>query len=146
MRVDIEPYARADLDAVASVWLSGWRSTGLPVSGLASHDELRSRLSAEVERGWSVHVAKAGSRIVGFVALHDDWLMQLFVAPDAQNRGVGKALLDLAKARRPRGFHLDTAAEGRAVRFYEREGLTRGEVTTHPRFGHAIVQYDWLPG
>ena len=32
MNVDIEPYAGADLDTVASVWLSSWRSTGLPVS------------------------------------------------------------------------------------------------------------------
>ena len=86
-----------------------------------------------------------GSQIAGFIALHDDQLAQLFVAPSAQNRGVGKILLDFAKAQRPRGFHLDTAAESGAVRFYEREGLIRGELTTHPRFGHAIVRYDWPP-
>jgi GNAT superfamily N-acetyltransferase len=146
MGVSIEPYAGADLDAVASVWLAGWRSTGLPVAGLVSLDELRSRLPVEVERGWQVYVARVEGRVVGFAALQDDWVMQLFVAPDAQGRGVGKALLDLAKARCPRGFRLDTAAESRAVRFYEREGLTRGGVETHPRLGHAIVRYDWLPG
>ena len=54
MNVDIEPYAGPDLDTVASVSLSSWRSTGLPVSELVSFDELRSRLAIEVERGWSV--------------------------------------------------------------------------------------------
>jgi GNAT superfamily N-acetyltransferase len=146
MRVNVEPCAKADLDTVASIWLSSWRSTGLPVSELVSFDELRSRLSVEVERGWSVYVAKVEAHIVGFIALHDDWLMQLYVAPNTQNKGVGKFLLDFAKAQRPQGFHLDTAAESGAVRFYEREGLTRGEVTIHPRFGHPIVRYDWLPG
>lgn len=145
MNVDIEPYAEADLDAVASIWLSSWQSTGLPVSKLVSLDELRSRLDNGVKHGWSVYVAKLAARIAGFIALHDDWLMQLYVAPNAQNKGVGKALLDFAKAQLQQGFHLDTAAESGAVRFYEREGLTRGEVATHPRFGHAIVRYDWLP-
>jgi GNAT superfamily N-acetyltransferase len=93
MEVNIVPYARADLDAVASVWLSSWRSTGLVVSELVSLDELRSRLTIEVERGWSVYVAEVEAQIVGFIALHDDWLMQLYVAPNAQNKGVGKVLL-----------------------------------------------------
>ena len=92
-----------------------------------------------------MHVAKLGAQIVGFIALEDDQLVQLFVAPCAQRQGVGKLLLDFVKVQRPQGFHLDTAAESSAVRFYEREGLVRGKVETHPRFGHRIVRYDWLP-
>jgi hypothetical protein len=96
--VNIEPYARADLDTVASIWLSSWRSTGLPVAKLVSFDELRSRLSIEIDRGWSVYVAKIEAQIVGFIALHDNWLMQLYVAPNAQSKGVGKVLLDFEGA------------------------------------------------
>ena len=90
-------------------------------------------------------MATAGPDVVAFIALHGDKLEQLFVAPGMQGNGVGKELLDLAKVARPNGFHLTTAAESGAGRFYEREGLTRGETKTHARFGHPIVRYDWRP-
>jgi GNAT superfamily N-acetyltransferase len=72
-------------------------------------------------------------------------LEQLFVAPGAQNNGIGKRLLDFAKAKLPGGFHLTTALASRAGRFYEREGLIRGETSVNPRFGHAEVRFDWVP-
>ena len=146
MSVTIEPYTSVDRDTVAAIWLYSWRSTGLPIAKLVSFDDLRWKLAIEVERGWTVHVARIEGQIVGFIALHDDWLVQLFVAPKSQGQGIGKILLDFAKAQRPQGFQLDTAAESGAVRFYEREGLARGEVARHPRFGHLIVHYDWQPG
>jgi hypothetical protein len=54
-------------------------------------------------------------------------------------------MLDFAKNQLPTGFHLTAAIESRAPRFYEREGLERGEVATHARFGHQIVRYSWQP-
>jgi GNAT superfamily N-acetyltransferase len=94
--------------------------------------------------GWQVHVARNGAMAVGFLALKRDALDQLFVAPAWQGQGIGKILLDHAKAARPGGFWLSTPAEGRAEGFYRREGLMRGETGRH-RFGHVIVRYDWRP-
>lgn len=143
MEISIRSYADSDFDAVSSIWLRSWQSTGVPAP--VTLNELRERWPQELAKGWVIHVATAGPEIVGFLALREDKLEQLFVAPGAQGKGVGKHLLDFAKAARPNGFHLTTALESAAGRFYEREGLTRGETTAHARFGHPIVRYDWRP-
>jgi GNAT superfamily N-acetyltransferase len=143
MGVLIRPYVDSDFDLVTSIWLGSWQSTGIPSP--VTLDELRERWPQELTKGWIVHVATIEPELVGFLALHRDRLEQLFVAPDHQGRGVGKQLLDLAKRQMPSGFHLTTGLQSRAGRFYEREGLSRGEESVHPRFGHEIVRFDWRP-
>jgi GNAT superfamily N-acetyltransferase len=145
VKISIRPYTEADFAAVTTVWFESWESVGIavPVSSLKS--EMCERFLREVAGNWSVYVATVNTDVAGFVALQEDRLQQLFVAPKMQNRGVGKQLLDFVKAQRPAGFWLTTPTEGRAVRFYEREGFRRGDVTMHPRFGHEVVRYDWCP-
>jgi GNAT superfamily N-acetyltransferase len=92
--------------------------------------------------GWIVHVPKLGPAVVGFLAYNGDKLEQLFVAPEHQCHGVGKKLLDFAKTKMPSGFHLTSPVFGRGSKFYEREGLKRGETYMH-RFGFEMVRYDW---
>jgi GNAT superfamily N-acetyltransferase len=144
-KIEIRPYEEADFDAVTRIWFESWESTQIHLPNPALHAELRERLPNEIAGGWSVYVGTAGARISGFIALQEDTLLQLFVAPNLQGCGVGKQLLDFVKMSRPAGFWLTTPTEGRAVRFYEREGLRRGDTATHPRFGHEIVRYSWLP-
>ena len=47
-------------------------------------------------------VAEMDGRVVGFCVREDDNITGLYVAGEARNLGVGKALLDLAKADRDR--------------------------------------------
>jgi GNAT superfamily N-acetyltransferase len=98
-----------------------------------------------VADGWAVHVAVADARVVAYAALDGDSLERLFVHPDFQGQGVGKSLLDFIKTQRPGGFWLTTAAESRAPKFYEREGLVRGETFAHPKYGDIHARYDWRP-
>jgi GNAT superfamily N-acetyltransferase len=139
--IAIRPYADDDFDAVTSLWLRSWRSAGVP--GRVTLEELRERWPDELADGWIVHVATADQTILGFLAYREDTLEQLFIAPASQGRGIGKQLLDFAKAQMPGGFRLHTAAQSRAGRFYEREGLLRGKTSTHRRHGHRIVHYSW---
>ena len=141
--IALRAYAEADFDDVTSLWLASWQSTGVPSQVTLA--EVRERWPAELAAGWIVHVAVTADRILGFIAWRDDVLEQLFIAPDCQGRGVGKQLLDYAKAAMPRGFRLHTALASRAGKFYEREGLRRGESSIHPRLGHPIVDYHWTP-
>jgi GNAT superfamily N-acetyltransferase len=141
MKIAIRPYADADFDAVTSIWLTSWQSTGVPAP--VTLGQLRERWPLELAKGWIVHVATVGPDVVGFSAFHGNELEQLFIAPDAQGNGVGKQLLDFVKALLPNGFHLTTALDSRAGRFYEREGLTPGDISVHHRFGHRIIGYDW---
>ena len=62
--------------------------------------------------------------------LDDDFLDALYVGPDHQGLGIGTALLDLAKARRPDGFGLWVFASNAPARgFYHRHGLVELEHT-----------------
>ncbi len=145
MDIVIRPYEEMDFEPVTTVWFASWESIGLDLELPSIRGELRERLPREIANGWCVHVAIAAGEIVGFLALSGNRLQQLFVAPAVQGQGVGKALLNFVKARRPNGFWLITPTQGRAVRFYEREGLKRGETAKHPKFGHEVVRYDWHP-
>jgi chorismate mutase/GNAT superfamily N-acetyltransferase len=76
-----------------------------------------------------VWVAEA-EEILGFMTLDRAFLDSLYVGPDHQGFGVGTALLDLAKARRPHGFALWVfAGNDRARGFYRRHGLVELEHT-----------------
>ncbi len=50
-----------------------------------------------IERGW-VTVA-TGERPMGFIALADNEILALYVAPDARRKGVGRHLMEFAKER-----------------------------------------------
>ena len=87
----------------------------------------------------TVFVARDEERVVGMCTVYLDiesvrfgrraWVEDLMVDPDRRSHGIGKRLLDTAKAwARDRGathLELDTAeARGDAHRFYEREGAS----------------------
>ncbi len=67
-----------------------------------------------------VRVADDGSRLLGFAAVTDTWLEQLYVHPDHQGQGLGRALLEDAKRLRPGGLRLHVFTRNApARRFYE---------------------------
>ena len=71
-----------------------------------------------------VRVAGNGSRLLGFAAVTDLWLEQLYVDPDHQGQGVGRTLLEDAKRLRPGGLRLHVFTRNApARRFYEAHGF-----------------------
>lgn len=77
-----------------------------------------------------VWLAEVDGQVVGHLDLDGHWVHSLYVHPRAQRRGVGAALLDLAKACRPEGFGLWVfATNERARAFYRRQGLLELETT-----------------
>lgn len=93
-----------------------------------------------------VVVAEEDGRAVAFSALHDGWLEQLYVLPEAQGRGLGRALLDAARAESPDGLRLHVFARNeRARRFYEAAGFSctaRGDGSTTEE-GEPDCTYAW---
>jgi GNAT superfamily N-acetyltransferase len=91
------------------------------------HDEASTRWWIEhlLLPSHRVRVADRGSgRPVGFAAVDRDWLRQLYVHPDHQHAGVGRALLDDAKRVRPGGLTLHVfTRNAHARRFYETAGF-----------------------
>lgn len=111
-----------DVDAIAELYERSFGTlTFLPMlHTLAEHRVWFARVAAEQE----VWVWDEDRAILGFLALGDTMLNYLYVEPGATGRGIGSALLDRAKRRRPAGFTLWTFQQNAgARRFYERHGL-----------------------
>jgi GNAT superfamily N-acetyltransferase len=75
-------------------------------------------------------VSSTGGEVIGFSAVHHDWLDHLYVAPGWQGRGVGSALLARAQVVRPDRLILWVfEANERARAFYRRAGFIEMERT-----------------
>jgi len=143
MYLTIRPYRTADFDAVTLLRWNSWKSTGLVLAEAEDLSFVREMVSQKITCGSHIHVVIAAAELVGFVAFYDNKVQQLFTTPTMQGNGIGKQILDFVKTQRPAGFWLTSLVEnGRANRFYEREGLKRGETSLHHRYG-PIVRYDW---
>jgi ribosomal protein S18 acetylase RimI-like enzyme len=86
----------------------------------------------EEHRAWFGHVVdqretwvwEEEGAILGFIVLGDATVDYLYVEPEMTGGGIGSALLEHAKGRRPAGFCLWTFQQNDgARRFYERHGL-----------------------
>jgi putative acetyltransferase len=95
-----------------------------------------------------VWIADVNSAAAGFAAVAPGWLNHLYVDPVFQGIGVGRRLLDLAKARQPDGLQLWTFARNRrARRFYEAAGFVLVEETdgSGNEEREPDVLYEWRP-
>ena len=79
----------------------------------------RDRVLADRE-AWG---AREGGPLIGFVAFRDGWIEQLYVLPDRQGQGVGRALLRLAEAASPVLHAWTFQRNAGARRFYEANGF-----------------------
>jgi ribosomal protein S18 acetylase RimI-like enzyme len=142
----VRPAAKGDLDAVAIVWHDSAVSMDGAGPDMPSREALRLRIDMELEAGWVLHLAVLGKNVVGMLALKpcDATLDQIFVSPNEQGRGIGRALLDVAKRAMPGGFRLRMAASNRSAgRFYQKEGMKLLGDGIHPRTGIPVHYYGW---
>jgi ribosomal protein S18 acetylase RimI-like enzyme len=144
----------SDVDAIRQIGLTTWpvAYAGLVPEAFIT-DGLAQWWSVEtVERGISrgiTLVAEDGDVLVGMVGLgreEDFWVMwKLYVLPDHQGKGVGKALLDAAIAALPDGtpeLLLDVlVANEQAIGFYRSQGFTEAKRTPDRDLG---VELMWM--
>ncbi|MBM2291527.1 GNAT family N-acetyltransferase [Sulfitobacter pseudonitzschiae] len=97
-----------------------------------------------IDAGW-VTTARTDAGVVGFLALQDTEIQALYVAPEAQNRAAGTALLNHAKARHRRLGLWSFAANAGANRFYQRAGFRPVQHTDGAGndVGLPDVRYEW---
>lgn len=127
----LRPGGRQDLSAMAEQFVRV-RAASVPQMPPSAHtpDGVRKHFESWDLNRREVWVAEAAGRILGHLVLDDDWLEGLYVEPDAQRVGVGSALLDVAKMRRPDGFALWVFVTNRKARsFYRAHGLLDLEET-----------------
>jgi len=114
--------------------------------GHTFEDDLR-YLGTVVARDSQVWIAAIEEQPVGLLAIRDDLVGQLYVEPAFQGRGIGTALLDLAKELSPHGLSLFThRRNARARAFYERRGFRAVAFgVSPPPESEPDVRYEWTP-
>lgn len=125
----LRPATTDDAEEITELYLATRRAAepAMPPQ-LHSPESVLAHTTGEIVEK-EVWVAES-DEILGFATLARAFLDSLYVGPDHQGFGVGTALLDLAKARRPHGFALWVfASNDRARGFYRRHGLVELEHT-----------------
>ena len=144
----IRPGRLADADAVADTWLAAFRETyAFPPAH--SDDDVRAWVRTGLLPSTRTWVAEANGRMVGFIALRDASVEQLYVRQPWTGRGIGSRLIDLAKDRHPGGLELWTfQVNTGARRFYERHGFRAVEMTdgSANEEHQPDVRYAWSRG
>ena len=133
----IRPYAPADLDPLIDCWFDTWHATFAPRLHPQPRHHWRRRFLDDYSHQAEIWLAPHSTAVAGFLVLLPEagWLEQLFVAPPYQRRGLGRALLALARFRCPAsptghgGLALDTPVENLPAReFYRRHGFRAQQI------------------
>ncbi|WP_208615208.1 N-acetyltransferase [Xenorhabdus kozodoii] len=95
----IRPFTEADMDAVLSIWLEASIKAHHFVAAKFWQSQVKNMRNIYIPAS-EVYVYLQGVDVVGFYALHENSLAAVFVSPDKQGQGIGKALVNDAKNRR----------------------------------------------
>lgn len=129
----IRPLVLADMEAAARVHRLAFDSAMPWLVGLHTPDQDRWFYRERVFVACQLWGSFDGSALHGIIAFRDGWIDQLHVLPEAQGRGAGTRLLDVAK----RAFgcvQLWTFQRNvKARRFYEARGFALAEQTDGAR-------------
>jgi len=144
----IRKYRAEDFDPVTILWRIS-REKSLPdfqtIKGYffyQDRDYFRDHVLMENENIW---VAEVNGQPVAFMAMHKDFVDQLYVDPDYWRRGVGNALLNLAKQHSPEHVWLYTLQVNVNARtFYEKNGFVAEKFGVSPApESEPDVEYHW---
>jgi putative acetyltransferase len=130
----IRPYARADQDQLLDVWERAARIAHSFLPAQHFEDERR-----EITDTWldiaETTVFESEGQVVGFLCLLGDEVGGIFVDPDHQRTGIGRALMDDARAKRDSLELGVLEANAPARRFYEKYGFEVVERRVEPVTG-----------
>jgi GNAT superfamily N-acetyltransferase len=128
---------------IAELWLRSRRASHIPPP-VHTDDDVRAWVSEVLVPSCEVWVSTSDSEVVGMMALDDEWVEQLYIAPEHHRQGHGARLLAVAQTTR-HALALWTFESNRsAQRFYEAHGFTRsGSPSADNEEGAAAICYRW---
>ena len=117
----IRKFETQDLDAVMQIWLHGNLDAHafIAASFWTEHFEMVRDLLPQAEL--YVHEDASTRQIDGFIGLTENHIEGIFVAKAARSNGIGKALLEYTKSRKPCLTLSVYQKNERALAFYRRE-------------------------
>ena len=143
----IREYRPEDFDAVTILWRVA-RERSLPEfqreKGYFFFED-QGYFHDHILKSNKVWVAEIDKRAVAFMAMEGEFIDQLYIHPDLQRRGIGKALLDFARAQSPDHLWLYTLQVNVNARaFYEKNEFVaeRFGISPAPE-SEPDVEYHW---
>jgi len=140
----------ADAAGIGDVWLASWRAT-FDFEPAYPDETCRRWLATEVvplNETWVAVDGDSDGAIVALMALSDEMIEQLYVAPAWIGRGLGRRLVEFAMDRRPAGLDLFCFVVNAGARgFYERMGFRAVAVGDGSRNAERQpeIRFAWRP-
>jgi len=144
----LRPYLEADEETAIELWRRTWQIAYPRLDFTARLDWWRQRWRDELVPTATITVAESAGQLVGFVTVDPKtlYLDQIVVAPEAWGTPIAGALLAEAKRLSPAGLDLAVNADnGRAIRFYGKQGFVVSGSDVNPRSGAPIRKMAWRP-
>ena len=143
----IREYEPADFDALTILWRIA-RERSMPEFQLRKGHffyEDRDYFQNQILMRNMVWAATVGELPVGFIAMKNDLIDQLYVHPNHWRKGIGRSLLDFAKTRCPDHLWLYTLQiNANARAFYEKNGFIAEKFGfSPPPENEPDVEYHW---
>jgi GNAT superfamily N-acetyltransferase len=138
MSWNVRPATTAEIDRIAQVWFDGWHEAHAhlvpaDLTRIRTIENFAERLPPMLP---GIRVVGVPGAPVGFCALKDDELYQMFVSREARGSGAAAALMADAEARL-KAAGVATAwlacaiGNDRAARFYEKSGWRRATTVVY---------------
>ena len=143
----IREYRSEDFDAVTILWRIS-REKSIPEFQLEKGHfffEDRDYFQKQIIKNNQIWVVVSQNYPVGFMAMNNDFVDQLYIDPDHQRRGIGRSLLKLARERSPEHVWLYTLQVNASARsFYEKNGFVAEKFgISPPPESEPDVEYHW---
>lgn len=124
----LRPALATDAPAMGELHILAMRTlTFLPQ--LHGVEEAQAWMADEILPTHAAWVAEVDGAVVGYIAIRDDWIEQLYVHPDRHGQGIGAALLDHVLAMGPPRQLWTFQQSARARGFYESRGFRAVQFT-----------------
>ena len=140
----IRKFESRNLDAVMQIWLHSNLDAHafIAASFWTEHFEMVRDLLPQAEL--YVHEDASTRQIDGFIGLTENHIEGIFVAKAARSKGIGKALLDYAKSRKPCLTLSVCQKNQRALAFYRREQFVVQSEGIDEDTNEADIQMLWM--
>lgn len=146
-KIQIRPMLETEMEEVLQLWRKTCAATYHFLQTSHTEEEDHAYFTTVIAAKNQIWVAELEGKIAGFLAIRENHLDRLYVAPKLQRIGIGRALLDHAKTLSPVGLTLCTHQKNTAARqFYEVQGFVavRFGISPAPE-NEPDVEYRWEP-